>query len=47
MHQNTARLTSDSNLVETGNKVVLHLLVRGKPEGNPISGGWKKRRSGR
>ena len=40
--QTTARLTSDSNLVETGNKVVLHLLVRGKPAGNPDLSAWKE-----
>lgn len=38
----TAQLVSDSNLVETGNKVVLHLLVKGEPAGKPDFSAWNE-----
>lgn len=37
-----AQLASDSNLVETGNKVVLHLTLKGKPAGNPDLSAWNE-----
>lgn len=38
----TARLASDSNLVETGNRFILHLSVREKPAGKPDLSGWQE-----
>lgn len=37
-----AQLTSDSNLVETGSKVVLHLSVREIPAGTPDFSDWNE-----
>lgn len=37
----TAQLSSDSNLVETGSRFVLHLAVREKPAEKPDVSGWQ------